>query len=70
MSAAELTGLWANIPKLEAQDELRARRAKSDLTADSLFDLVLQATGDRDRAERAFMDFRHSELRAGVMPAT
>lgn len=69
MTAAQRLGLWANIPRLEAEDELRRRRAESKLTADRLYDLTLLSTGgDEAAAQRAFSAFRSAELSAGITP--
>lgn len=54
--------------RIEALEELQARRLKYDLTTDGLFELVLLATGNRDTAERAARDLMAQKLRAGETP--
>lgn len=56
------------MPRLEAENELRERRAQSMLTAERLHDLVLLSTGDKQKAEDAFLDFRWAELKRGETP--
>lgn len=68
MTARELLGYWSNIPRLQAEEELRLRRVEAELTADTYFDLMLAATGNRERAERAFKAFRAAELASGETP--
>lgn len=49
--------------RLEAAEELRTRRASAPLSPDDLYDLVLLATGDRDRAEEAMRAVIAAKLR-------
>ena len=64
-----MMGYWLNMPRLAAEAELAQRRALAPLTADSYYDLIFAVSGgNRDKAERAFIDFRAAQLRAGVTP--
>lgn len=58
------------MPRLKAQQVLdEAPYRGVQLTADQIYDLVLKATENEDKAEKAFKLRRHAELRAGITPA-
>jgi hypothetical protein len=61
-------GMEASLPRLEALEELHARRLKYALTAEGLHDLVWFATGDKEAAEKAMRDQITSDLLAGKQP--
>lgn len=52
-----------HLPALAAEDLLRDHGDK--LTAESLFDVVLQATGSQEAAQKAFNARRAAELKSG-----
>lgn len=70
MTAAQALGLYANMPRLRAERVLeRVAYSGIDLTADQIYDLVLDAREDEELAARAFKARRHAELRAGITPS-
>lgn len=60
--------LAAAQPALEAERVLAERGGS--MSADELFDWVLQATNNQERAERAFCARRKAELKSGQPIAT
>jgi len=53
----------AHLPALEAEELIREHG--EELTADCLHDLTLQATGDAEAAQQAFIRRRQEELKSG-----
>lgn len=63
-------GMVGNIPKANALREIQARQARGPMTADRVYDLVLAAYGDEERAQDEGSQFRLAELMSGQKPAT
>jgi len=63
-----VTVLADQLPRLQAEEELQRRQSQGSLNSDGWYNLVLRATGDEDRADRAAAAFLMNELRAGRTP--
>ena len=69
MTEAQLLGLWANMPRLEAKRRRRAvELSGARLSVDQVHDLVLAETEDLEQAQKAASDYAASLLRRGETP--
>ncbi len=59
--------MLAYLPRLQADDLLKEHG--SDMFAEDLYRVVLQATNDKEAAEQAFANRRKLELKTGVHAA-
>mgnify|MGYP001585026047 CR=1 FL=1 len=70
MTDAQRLALDELEPRLLARRAMRGLEYRSDvrLTADQVYDLTLNASGDQELAEKAFHEFRKGELKSGQTP--
>ena len=57
--------LYLQIPRTIARRELRARSMEGPADANKVYELVKDATGDEDEADKARTDFMMAELKSG-----
>tara|TARA_R110000824_G_scaffold348452_1_gene535200 strand:- start:65 stop:247 length:183 start_codon:yes stop_codon:yes gene_type:complete len=57
-----------HIPRVQAKREILARNIEGKLTGEYVYNLILMATDDEEKADKAQTNYYMNEMRAGRTP--
>lgn len=59
--------LWDQMRRIRAEEEMRQAHLATGMTARRWSDLVMEATGDEEEADKAHAQFLLAQVQAGVL---